>query len=149
MSKSKSIDNVDFVEIITELKIIVIICGIFCLFATIPNQILELYRFSAQSLASSYRNGSIEGFRDAVIVIIFITTIALIFVAISIFLLKAGPSGAKTQLRETKLVLSLLASVPALAVGVGWLRATVDVASEDLKSKLLYGAEISFCKGFQ
>lgn len=151
MLKLRSLKGVAFIGPINDLKIIIVICLFFCLLAVIPDQLLELYRFGAQTLAQGYQDHSkLEGFRDAGIALTFISLLSLSFVLISMFFLSESTQAAGTSSLdlEARLVISIIGCLPSVAVGVGWIRATVDVTSADLRSKLLLGAEVSFARDF-
>jgi hypothetical protein len=51
---------------LNPLKIVVFLCLVFAAFVTIPDQTLELYRYTAQALAESYASGnsSLPHFHD-------------------------------------------------------------------------------------
>src|SRR5690349_7288995 len=58
-------------EVLDTHKVVIILCLVFALFVTLPNQTLELYRSTAQSLAESYYlpSHSVRGALESVFLI--------------------------------------------------------------------------------
>jgi hypothetical protein len=139
----------NFFHTLTPLKIEACLCIAFALFVTIPDQSLELYRYIAQSLATSQSSGySVEpqGLIDSVILILSTCLLSTVLLAAAAFQYslhyRADEDGVSTRFSTTTFM--LIGVVPSFAVGTGLLRATIDVQSPQLRNAVLAGLQTSF-----
>jgi hypothetical protein len=138
-----------FLQTLDALKLSVFLCLAFAVFVILPDQSLELYRYTAQSLAESYNSNfqNQQGLIESVILVAsacLLTVVFLVFAASlrSIHQNAAGSAGSSFN----GAVFSLIACAPCLAVAWGLVRARIDTEAPNLESALMLGAQISFEK---
>jgi hypothetical protein len=139
----------NFFHTLTPLKIEAYLCVAFALLAAIPDQSLELYRYIAQSLATSQSAGySVEpqGLIDGVILIFSTCLLSTVLLAAAAFQYslhyRAGEDSVSTRFSTATFM--LIGSAPSFAVAIGLLRATIDVQSPQLRNAVLAGLQTSF-----
>jgi hypothetical protein len=135
------------------LKIVASLCLAFAVFVIVPDQSLELYRYTALSLANSYNSHfeDAHGFVESIILILSVSLISGVFLVLASYLSslhsRQNQNGAAADI--STFVFSLVACIPSLAVSIGLLLAKIDTRSlQQLKSAMLEGASISFEKDF-
>src|SRR4051812_46527703 len=93
-SRSLALYVKSYFHTLNPLKIVAFLCLSFAAFVTIPDQTLEFYRYTAQTLAESYspQGGGWVHFQDAeglvglFILVSSVLMLSLVFVALAIFL---------------------------------------------------------------
>jgi hypothetical protein len=117
------------------------LCIAFAIVVAMPDQTLELYRYTAESL-SPPGGGVIK----SLIAIVELLTVSYLFLSIARFNLIISSHTDRERRRTSVSVFVVLASLPSLAVAYGLLRARIDVSSAELKQVLINGLNTSFAR---
>jgi hypothetical protein len=125
-------------------KTLVFLCLALSLFLIVPDQSLELYRYTAQSVG----NTEVDAFArlmDAASLLISIILLSVVFLFLSAVSQSQHPErqGGMTDVKSTRFTLALIGCAPCLALSIGLYRATIDANSADLRSAMLLGAKLS------
>jgi hypothetical protein len=142
----------NFLDTLDSLKFIALLCLVFAAFVIFPDQTLELYRYTAQSLAMSYNSRfswkNAEGFIETTTLFLStcITSLLFLCAASLLYSLRRRCDENRDTGNFSGPIFSLIACVPSLAVAMGMYRATIDNQSPQLKSAMLAGASASFEK---
>jgi hypothetical protein len=149
---------------LNPLKIVVFLILLFAAFVTIPDQTLELYRYTAQALAESYSSQGPDrlhfqdpqGLVGFIIIVTSVVLLSLVFLGLTTFLFALHDSNNSAQLdtRFSPSAFATIACAPCLAVGVGLMLAVVDLnapkihpnAALKLQDVLMTGARLSYAK---
>jgi uncharacterized membrane protein YhhN len=143
---------VNFFDALNAYKIAVLLYLVFSLFMVIPDQSLELYRYTAQSFAEWYHSCSdtphacldnLRGLIETIVVIVSLCLLSVSFLLLVALLRSLRTHQQNTNMEYADSFLSLIVSTPYLAVSIGVAHATIQMLSPDLKSHLLLGATLS------
>ena len=130
---------------------IIVLAFAFAVAARSSEQSVEWYRYLAQSLAGYYDFGQRQGLTESIIFVASLTLLSLVFLLSLIFLRSVHlPSDAQPDTQSPRpFPLAWIACIPLLTVGMGFMRATIDVSSVDLNTTLFTGAKMSFARDGQ
>ena len=116
------------------------LCVLFVIVVAIPDQTLELYRYTAQSLSG-------DGIIESLIALVALPILSYLFFSVARFQYFLNSAhGAREQRRVSISIFVAIASLPSLAVACGLLRARVDVGYPGLRQALIDGANASFAR---
>jgi hypothetical protein len=139
-------------KILGETLPAVIVAMAFAFISIYPQQILELYRYTAQALAIFYQNpGKAEGLQELLIAILLTLGLSCTLTACCQLLIWERRKDLRPHDGDeaTRLVVPLVSTLPMLAVGIGWYLATVDQSFQNLRPSLEIGSRLSFSKDIQ
>jgi hypothetical protein len=128
-------------------KSVIILCLAFSTFVMLPEQSLELYRYTAQSIASA-RPGRLDRVLDSLTLLVSVVLVSMSFTSLAEFLRLVHTKGSRheDQTDRRRGIIAAVAAVPSFAVCVGLARAMVDTHSFGLKQAMLLGARVSLEK---
>jgi hypothetical protein len=146
-----------FLSALRSVSPVVLLCLLFSIVVTVPAQSLEVYRYIAQSLIyffsdlfESYSyDRQVQGLFEGAILIVSVTLLSLALIAVSMYLqvLQARHVKAVSDAVISRVAVALVACIPFVAIGAGFIRAaTIDVTSPDLRKALTTTANFYFEK---
>jgi hypothetical protein len=141
---------------LNPLKIVLFLFLAFAACVTLPDQTLELYRYTAQALAESYASAGVsrshfEDTQGLIGLIVLATTLLLlsfVLLALAAYIYRIHASHNSGDSQFSASAFSTIACAPALAVGAGLVFASADFHAENVKEVMLTGARLSFAKDF-
>jgi hypothetical protein len=145
-----------YLQTVNPLKIVVFLCLAFAACVTLPDQTLELYRYTAQALAESYASvgasrshfGDTQGLIGLVVLATSVLLLSLVFLVLAAYVHTLHVSHPPDDNQFSASPFSTIACVPGLAVAAGLILALPDPHAENVNEVMLTGARLSFAKDF-
>src|ERR1700739_45347 len=137
---------------LNPIKTVVLLCLVFAAFVTIPDQTLELYRYTAQGFADSARSrfhDDTQGLVGFVVLVVSVLLLSLVLFVVAAFLFSLHAQGtAEFTSRFSRAAVATIAAAPGVAVAGGLVLAAHGIQADKLQDVLLPGARLSFAKDF-
>jgi hypothetical protein len=148
LSSSLGFDG--FFSALARLRLVIVLCLAFAVFVILPSQSMELFRYTAQLFADSYRRDFQDprGLIEAIVLVLSACLLAVSFLVLACLLnvSNGDEASGRTTSRLNRHVLSLIACAPCLAIAAGLSRALVGGDLSKLTEALLRGSQASIIK---